>query len=98
MSEGGIAGMQFVIESRTTSSNIRQWVELYNFNTDSWVVIDSRLTSTADVRVEIPITNHAQFLESGSGKVLARVSYKAEGPVLSFPWTARIDQAVWRTR
>lgn len=95
---GQVAGMQFVIESRATSTNVRQWVELYSFTTESWVVMDSRPTSVADQRIEIPITNMTQYRESGTGRVMARISYKAEGPVLAFPWTARIDQAVWRTR
>lgn len=95
---GSIASMQFVIESRTTSTSIRQWLELYNFTNATWVSVDSRMTSLTDQRIEIPITAMAEYMESGTRRVLARISYKAEGPVLSFPWTSSIDQAVWRTR
>jgi hypothetical protein len=92
------AGMQIVIESRASGNNIRQWVELYNFVTNQWVEVDSRVAPTTDVRIAIPVTNQAQFIEAGTRRMTARISYKAEGPVFAYPWTIRIDQATWNVR
>lgn len=93
-----VTTMQAVIESRTTSANIRQWVEAWNFTTSAWVEVDARQTSTTDTRVTVQIPNATQFVEEGTKNVRFRVSYRAEGPVFSYPWTVRIDQAVWNTR
>ncbi|MDQ2986181.1 MAG: hypothetical protein M3R13_05600 [Armatimonadota bacterium] len=90
--------MQFVLESRGSSSSLRQWVQLYNFTSQSWVQIDTRLVSLSDLRVVIPVPNPTQYLEPSTRQALARISYKADGPTFSFPWTARIDQAVWNVR
>ena len=95
---GAVNGLKFTLESRSTSASIRQWIELYNFTTSSWVQMDTRMTSVTDVVTTVAIPNQAQYFEAGTRRVRARISYKAEGPVLAYPWNARIDQAVWGIR
>ena len=93
-----VTTMQVVIESRSTSPNIRQWIEAWNYTTSSWVELDARATSVTDTRTTVQVPTPAQFINGANKSVRLRVSYKAEGPVFSYPWTVRVDQAVWNTR
>lgn len=90
--------MQVVIEARSTSPNIRQVIEAWNYSFSTWVEVDSRMTTTTDSRTTVLVPEPQQFMEAVSKNVRMRISYKAEGPVFSYPWTVRVDQAIWNTR
>jgi hypothetical protein len=87
--------MRFRVESSAPSA-ISQRIELYNFSTGQYEELDVRSSTPTDTVVEVEATgNLTRFVETGTGKVRARVGYRATGPVLSFPWTASIDHTAW---
>lgn len=90
--------LEFMLESRSTGSSIRQWVEAFNFQTDTWVEVDARQTTLTDNSIAVPIPNTPEFVESGTRRVLVRLSYRPTAPLLQYPWTVRIDKAGWRMR
>jgi hypothetical protein len=89
--------LQFVIESRGTSASITQYIEAWNYNSSAWVQVGQGSTPTIDGRTTVQISNPAQFVDPNRN-VKVRVSYKADGPVFTYPWTIRIDQVLWRAR
>jgi outer membrane protein assembly factor BamB len=95
---GNYGSLRMTLESRSTSANIRQWVEFYNFTSGRWDQVHTAPTTIVDAQVNIPAQTIAPYMEAGTRRVRARVSYKAEGPVLQYPWTVSIDQAVWNVR
>lgn len=91
--------LRFKVESRTTVPNIRQTVELFNWTSSSFEQADSVLLSQTDgVRRVVVTQDISRFLEPQTGRLRARLSYKAAGPVFSYPWQAQVDQAVWYWR
>jgi hypothetical protein len=89
------ASMTFRYEGQASSASIQRRVEAYNFSTGQWVSVNTGASTTSDSSVAVNITNPAQFVQVGTNKVRVRLSFIANGPVFAFPWTARVDRAVW---
>jgi len=88
--------MSIRIEGHATASTLGRTVEAYNFDTSQWVVVNTTTsTSTNDTVANIPVSNAAQFVQNGTNTVRMRVSYKQTGPVLGFPYTVKLDTAIW---
>ena len=91
------SSLGFSIESAANTPNIRQVIELFNYSTNEFEVVDDRLTSfstdaSATVQLDQDMEN---FVESATGEVETRVGWRQNGFVLLFPWEVRIDRAVW---
>jgi hypothetical protein len=90
------ASLKFVIEVSSTSSSIQQLVEFFNFSQSTWEVIDQRNLTTSDTKITLTAGGTiSRFIQSGTNEVRARVSYRATGPTLGFPWSTRIDMIHW---
>ena len=86
----------FLLESHVSSSNLSQKIELFNFVTGLWEQVDSRAATTSDSIVHAHVTaNPGRFIEAGTRRVRARVSYRPTGPVQQVQWTASLDRAHW---
>lgn len=89
-------GFSFSLEANASFGNAEQQVSLYNFQNDAYEVLSTRLATTTDDTVHVTVTtNPSRFIQAGTRAIRARVSYKALGPSLSFPWSGRIDRAWW---
>ena len=90
--------LAFKIESSANQVNLNQTISLYNYITGAFEDVDTRSLGTTDSVATITIaSNAARFVGSG-GAVQAKVSYKAGGPILAYPWQIRVDQAIWTVR
>ncbi|MEO7454102.1 MAG: hypothetical protein ABIV13_05000 [Fimbriimonadales bacterium] len=89
------ATMTFRYEGHTTSGNIERKVEAYNFTNNQWVAVNTATSAIADEAVAINIANAGQFVQAVTNKVRVRMGFKATGPTFVYPWTARVDRAVW---
>ncbi|MCH8274275.1 MAG: S8 family serine peptidase [Armatimonadetes bacterium] len=88
--------MVFRLEASTSISNISQKIELLNYTSGSWEQVDSRLATVSDSVVNVVImVNPSRFVDPGTRAVKARLLWKEGGPILSYPWRARIDQVRW---
>jgi photosystem II stability/assembly factor-like uncharacterized protein len=86
----------FTLESRANTPNIDQQIELFNFVTGFYEQVDLGEASIADSVVEYVVTGDiTRFVEAGSGETKARLSWKANGILLEFPWTVGIDHVFW---
>jgi hypothetical protein len=93
------SGLSFVIEASATSGSIDMTVELWNYTTNQYVLADSIDLTTSDLKYTVPVpAAPAQFVEDATGEVRARVSMRAGGPVLTYPWTGRVDMLHWSSQ
>ena len=93
---GTASAVQFTIEGSAASAAINQRIEMFNFATGQWVQVDSRAATTVDSTVVVDVTlGSSGFVEASTGNVRARLSWKAQGPVVAYPWNARVDYVRW---
>ena len=85
------------VEGKSTSASIQQQVEFWNYQTNAWVLADTRNTTTSDNSIQVIAPGTAsQYVHQTSRQIQTRLSYKAQGPVFVYPWRVSWDQAVWR--
>jgi hypothetical protein len=93
---GTASAVRFTIESASTSSSINQRIFLFNYRTGVWDEVDSRATTVTDSVAEINVTlTSSDYVNPTTNAMRARITYRATGPVLAFPWNARVDLARW---
>ena len=88
--------LEFVLESSVFSRRkISQQIELYDYDSDSWEIVDTRNASRfGDGVVTVsPSGDLSRFVEPGTGCVEARIRYSS--PVNRTQFSANIDQIRW---
>ncbi len=89
----------FRLESKkvgATDSTITQTIELYNYVTSDYEIVDVRPVQNVDVALEItPSGDLSRFVHSTTGDVLARVEWKHSAGPARFTWTIDVDEAGW---
>jgi len=92
------SAVNVVVESRAQQGNLRQTVAVYDYSTSSYHLLYEQILPTAspDTVIQLPVDLAEDYI--GPGKELRiRVSYKAVGAVLSFPWRVFLDELTLRT-
>ena len=90
------ASLSFALEAKGNTVGLLQTIEMYDFDTGDFEEIDSRAATTSDTVVQILAPGDQQrFVESGSGIVKTRLAWRAQGPVVLYPWTVSLDQVIW---
>jgi hypothetical protein len=64
---------------------------------NEWQTIDLQTAARGDEMLWFDLPS-SQFVQQGTRALRARVSFKASGPTLTYPWTVRIDRIAWATR
>ncbi len=87
--------LTFKLEGRANGGGMRR-MELYNFATNQWVLVDERGAPTEfeDVVEGIIHTNATEFVEQATGRVRARMSWYRMAPP-DPDWYMWIDYCVW---
>jgi len=83
------------VDSRASSAVIQQQVEFYNFVTNTYELVSTRILSTADTTITITPSGDLSRFVKADQTVRARFRFTQTAPVLSFPWSIGVDQAVW---
>jgi hypothetical protein len=90
------ANLTFTLESRGNTGNLKQTVEFFNFDTDSYEEVDMRDATTSDSSIEIqPAGDVTRFVQPGTGLMQARIGWRSQGLIALFPWTISVDQTAW---
>ena len=89
------SSLKLRVEAGVNQANLGQRISLFDYAANNWVQLDSRTATLADSVVEVTAPTPQNFIEPVTNRVKARVSYKAVGPILSYPWQARVDQVFW---
>ena len=84
-----------VIESHAQQANIRQTIEAFNFSTTTYDQQNQQVLPTTDTGVTSNLTSPSNYIGSGN-EVRLKISYKAVGPILAYPWRIYIDEATLR--
>jgi len=85
-----------VVRSNSNAAGIRQTIEWFDFVNDRYALVDTRILSASfgEAAVSFGYQDAARFI-SPNGVVRMRVSMRALGPTLVYPWVIRIDQIKW---
>jgi V8-like Glu-specific endopeptidase len=93
------AKLQFLLEAHATAnpaSGAQQSIELFDFQSNSWVQVDSRPATSSDSVVVATAPGVAsRFVEPGTLRVRARLNWHDWPTITNRDWRANIDQAVW---
>lgn len=80
------------LEASVNQANLQMAVELYNYTTNAFEQIYTGPAETNDRTLTSHVTtNPSRFVHAGDAAVKARISWKASGPVFSYPWQAKVD-------
>ncbi|MCH7840769.1 MAG: PQQ-dependent sugar dehydrogenase [Planctomycetes bacterium] len=89
------AELRFTLESSVNTPGVTQRIGLFNYETQQFEEIDARVGTSSDSVTEIIVEGDpSRFVDSKTLAVKVRLTFMP-GPLLIFPWDARIDQAVW---
>jgi hypothetical protein len=87
--------LRFHLQASVGTPNLSQTIEMWNYTTSQWVSAGTVAATRTESVQEVSIANPAQYVQTGTGQVQARLSWKQVGPTLLFLWPVSIDQAVW---
>ena len=88
--------LKLFYEANANTPGLTLTVEAFNWNTNSFNVLDSFDASfNTDENVGIIISGQDQFVEDGTGNVRARIGWRKTGFTILFPWEIGIDWMGW---
>ena len=88
--------LRFKLEANVNTPGLTQTIELFNYDTSLYEQVDLAVPGFSDGIVEVVITsNPGRFVQAGTRDMRAKVLYRQVGLTLLWPWSARLDQAVW---
>ena len=89
--------LAITLEASTTTPGLLQSIEMFNWNSGEYELVDSRAAAfNTDSIVNVDLSGSiSDFVQEGSGNIKARTGWRANGPVIVYPWTICIDQIVW---
>jgi len=70
----------FKLESRSTTTNLLQVTELFNYAMNRWDQVDSRPTTLSDNPIRIDVAAGAENYQNSGGQLKVRVLYRLNGP------------------
>ena len=95
---GNFSMLHLELETNCTAapvSSVMQHVDLYNFQSNTWITMDSRPATTADQFVEVISMTPMVFIDPATRKVRARVRYIDPGTLLTRSWGVNFDVVRW---
>jgi hypothetical protein len=84
------------VESRCTafpSTSVVERIEMYDFQSQLWVVVSEQAASSSDRQTVIDRTG--EYIEQGTNRLECRVSWLNVGKVASVNWSGQIDRILW---
>ncbi len=91
--------LAFRFEGRTNASpatGVKQVLELFNFTTNQWEFQEERLADNSlDAVWETMLTEPSPYIQAGTGRVRARISWYKVGNLSAEPWVIWVDYVQW---
>lgn len=89
------SSLKFTLEAGQSGDPVLQRIELFNFQSGLWEVVDERAAPFADTTINLSITTNAgRFVQPGTRLMRARIGYHDRG-VTFISWGARYDVTKW---
>ncbi|MHB8637205.1 MAG: outer membrane protein assembly factor BamB family protein [Fimbriimonadaceae bacterium] len=82
------------VQAFANEPNLTEMIDLWNFTSGRWDRISTTSATTGDGTVDATAMSPTSYVDA-TGGMRARLSWKASGPLLVYPWSIGIDQAVW---
>lgn len=91
---------EIVVESSVGTPGLTKTIEMYNWDSGQFVVVNSRSGSfNTDEVVNLDLTDQAlEFVSPQTADVRARIGWRRTGFTINFPWLVCVDQVNWLTR
>ena len=83
------------VETQADTPGLTATTEAWNWNTNSYDVVDVSETSFNNDTVITPALTPGDHVQSGTAAVHSRLGWRKTGLTLNFPWQTRLDQFVW---
>ena len=91
-----VSELRLQLEATSNSPNVLQTIEIFDHLANEFVEVDSRNAEVDEQQIEVVLANNvSRFVAPASGQVITRLKFKAQGPVIFFPWTIEVDQLNW---
>lgn len=94
--------LKLIVQTATTgvpASSVTTRILMFNFQTNTYDLVDSRPGTVSDTEVEVTIsTNTARYVNQTTREMRMRVEWVDPGSLFSFGWQGRIDLVNWRVR
>ena len=88
--------LRFKLEASVNTPGLTQTIELFNYDTSLYEQVDLAVPGFSDGIVNVVVTtNPGRFVQAGTREMRAKVLYGQVGLTLLWPWSAKLDQAVW---
>ncbi|MEM9413664.1 MAG: Ig-like domain-containing protein, partial [Planctomycetota bacterium] len=89
--------LTFCFESRVSTPNIFQKIDVFNHQTGLYETVDTGSASITDQIINVSLSGNLQrFIDQNTGQLRSRVSLAVIGPVIGSPWSYYIDEASWK--
>ena len=86
----------FRLETKVNTINLCQKIELFNFNTTNYELVETSDAGLNDDSITVVLNgNVSRFVDAKTKTVKARLAWSPVGLVTHFPWTVSIDQVAW---
>jgi len=87
--------LKLTFEGVSSLANVTQKLYLFNYNTNTFELVDTRTATTTDSVVEILVSSNAsRFVNSSTGEIKGRAEWSKSGFTPS-NWNVSIDQFHW---
>jgi hypothetical protein len=94
--------MTLRIETATSAAppnSLTQVIQMRNYVTSTWEVVDTRGSTAGDNTIDITVTGDpSRFVETGTRKVEMRFNYFDPGTLFVATWAVKIDFVRWTVR
>ncbi len=94
---GAVQGLRYSYAGRSTSVNVTQTLEMFDWSANAYVQLDQRTAPLTDTIVSGETTNSARFV-SQAGDIRFRVRYRSSGPTSQNAWQAAANQLFFVVR
>lgn len=94
----GASQLTFRVEASVNQANLTERIYLFNQTTSQYDLLDTAPATLSDTVRQVTVTgaNVSNYINGATSQMKALVTFKASGPILAYPWQARIDQTVWQ--
>lgn len=91
-----ISAMTFTLETAVSTPQVTQRVEMFNYVLGEFEEVDARTGTADDSVAEIVVKGDvSRFVDPETSEIQAQLTWMPPTLVVAFPWTVRIDHAVW---
>ncbi|MBV6457142.1 MAG: hypothetical protein HONBIEJF_00249 [Fimbriimonadaceae bacterium] len=91
----GQASANVVFNYNVDQAGFRLETDLFDHSANQWINIDSRVASTSDTTITLPVANPTNYVRSTDGRIMARYRVVANGPVATSTVRIFVDRWAW---